>query len=267
MGKIVNLFANHTSRSGAVKNRVIDVLHKNGFEVSRIYHSDAVYNIVLGGDGTFLRAVRNSSFSSIPFVGINTGHLGFFQEIDAERLDEYFELLARGSFHLDQLHLLRARVETDSWTYEVLAVNEFAITSSETRMLHFQVQFDQIPLIDLAGDGILLSTPAGSTGYNLSAGGSILYQTLDGFQFAVVASGKSRRYHTLPASIVVPSSSVCTVHPDREDCDAIKLVVDGLEQHYRGLRSIRIDQPEQTIRRVVFRPDWYWFNLKDKFLQ
>lgn len=266
MKRTVNLFTNRSSRSVATKDQIIRGLEQRGFCVSRLYDPTAEYNIVIGGDGTFLRAAHASRFSEIPFVGIHTGHLGFFQEVVMERLDEYLDLLKEKKHSIDTLHLLKATVKTNSWSYELLAINEFVITTDKTRLLHFKVSFDNIDLIDLAADGLLISTPSGSTAYNLSAGGSILYQTLEGYQFTVLSSAKSKRYKALPASIVVPSHSVLDIKTDAADRDSISVVTDGMSHRYLGLESIRIQNAGRSIHRAVFKQDWYWHNLKDKFL-
>lgn len=262
----INLFVNPSKKSERVKKRIVAYFETHGYAISRIYRDDAKYNVVIGGDGTFLRAAHSSGFSSIPFVGINTGHLGFFQEIDLTSPEHYLDRLLAGDYHVDSLHLLQAIIETDAWCYELLAINEFVLTSTTTRIVHFSVRFDDVSLIDLACDGLLLSTPAGSTAYNLSAGGSILYQTLEGFQFTALNPVRSKRFPTLPASIVVPSHSVCEVCISADDADSLCVATDGMEQNFKGLQRISFCDPKRTIKRVVFNPDWYWYNLKDKFL-
>lgn len=78
---LVNIYANDDNRSLEIKNKVINELQKNNFEISEHFSDKAVLNICIGGDGTFLKAVHESNLSQIPFVGVNTGHLGFYQEI------------------------------------------------------------------------------------------------------------------------------------------------------------------------------------------
>lgn len=266
MTKLINIFMNHSEASNRIKDKILPIFSSLGYDISRIYRQDAEYNFVIGGDGTFLHAVHNSYFSNIPFVGINTGHLGFYQEIDANNIDCYMQRLFNHEYLTDTLSLLECTVETDAWTYTLKAVNEFVIKPVDPHLLHMEVSFDRISLIDQVGDGIIFSTPAGSTAYNLSAGGSILYQTLKGYQIRAISPIKSKRYNSLPSSIVVPSTSVCELKFDINDANRIMIVNDGIVNKYRGIRRITLSSPEETIQRIVFDKDLYWRNLKDKFL-
>lgn len=266
MTKYINLFMNISEKTHAIKDTVVQLFETNGYRVSRIYRDDAHYNLVIGGDGTFLRAVRESYFSAIPFVGINTGHLGFFQEIDAANLRPYMDRLFGGDYFIDDLHMLEASITTNAWAHHLQAVNEFFITSIDNKILNLNINFDDIQLLNQAGDGIILSTAAGSTAYNLSANGAILYQTLKGYQIAMIAPVKSKRYQSIPSSIVVPSDTVTNLKFDAGDADRVRINVDGIAVSYKGLREIAITQSSNVIRRVVFDKHWYWYNLKEKLI-
>lgn len=266
MKKTINLFMNNQPQTIEMKNKIAAFLHDEGYTLSRIYSDKADFNIVIGGDGTFLRAVRESGFSTIPFVGINTGHLGFFQEIDSENWKIYLQLLIDGQYSLDRLQLLRAKIDTLSWTYTVDVVNEFFVSANDYHLLKVVLEFDGVPIIDQYGDGIIVSTPSGSTAYNLSAKGAILYQTLEGFQLTTVSPIQSKRYDSLPSSIVVPSRSVLKLLVEDVDRDRISFLADGVIHHFRGVKSIEFTAPKQHIQRVAFTRNWYWYNLKDKFL-
>lgn len=266
MSRYVNIFISSSPESIRLEETIQGLFEQNGFTCSRIFREDAEYNIAIGGDGTFLNAVRESRYSEIPFLGINTGHLGFFQTIDVENMEELLERFFSGEYYIDHLHLLEATIITSSFTYRKYAVNEFFLTSADHRILRTQMGTDQIPMIDHAGDGIILSTPQGSTAYNLSAGGAILYQTLEGYQIATVSSLQSSRFRTLPSSIVVPSKTVSTFHIEPEDQDRVLLIIDGITKRFAGLKSLEFKLSDKAVKRVLFHADWYWRNLKEKFL-
>lgn len=264
--ELINLYVNQNDRSNLIKARFIEACKSRGIKVSRTYNASADYNVVIGGDGSFLRAVHTTSFSTIPFFGINTGHLGFYQEVSADRIEEYLDRLQQKDFRTDTLGLLQAKVETHAWTYELNAVNEFTIQTNDKHILHLDIYFDGIHLESVAGDGVILSTPSGSTAYNLAAGGAILYQTLEGYQFAPLADIQSKEYRSLPGSIVVPSTSVCEVIPRVSERDGLTITADGFRQKYLEIHKVTITVPKTAIQRIVFEPNWYWLNLKDKFL-
>lgn len=266
MKKIINLFTKPISASEEIIKKLISYFPEKDYEFSYVYDPNAVLNLVIGGDGTFLTAVHTSNFSSIPFLGINTGTLGFYQESDYRNLDENMQHLIKGEYSYDKLMLIKAKAITEAWTYERLCVNEFAVRANDHKTLHFSLSVDGISLINMAGDGLLISTPAGSTAYNLSAGGSILYQTLRGYQITPISPLRSKSYEALPASIVLPSSAKCSLTFSHEDSYHVDLVTDGNSDHFLGLKRLEFEQTNKTITRIVLSPNWYWYNLKDKLI-
>lgn len=266
MVQYINVFMNDQPKTIAMKNAVTPYLEDRGYIISRVFREDAKFNFVIGGDGTFLRAVRESGFSTIPFVGINTGHLGFFQEIDAVNYIEYLDLLLKEEYTVDSLQLLSAKIETSSWSYDLNVVNEFFVSTVDFHLLQMLLDFDGVRIIDQSADGLIVSTPAGSTAYNLSADGAILYQTLEGFQVTTVSPIQSKRYTSLPSSIVVPSHSVLQLHINPDDAERIRVMADGVERQFKGVKSIIFCSTDKYIKRVAFTKNWYWHNLKDKFL-
>ena len=94
--RIINIISNYNPASQKTSRLLIDKLNSKGFEVSSKYDDNAELNICVGGDGAFLRAVHRHKFTNIPFVGINTGHLGFFQEVLPENIDIFIENISKG---------------------------------------------------------------------------------------------------------------------------------------------------------------------------
>ena len=140
--------------------------------------TDAVISI--GGDGTFLHAAQWAGASETPILGINTGHLGFLASYTAGESRQLADLLAGGEARMERRSLLR--LESDSlpegfWPY---ALNEVAVLKEETSsMINIEAYIDGFSLADYLADGLIISTPTGSTAYNLSAGGPILEPTLE----------------------------------------------------------------------------------------
>ncbi|WP_019189829.1 NAD(+)/NADH kinase [Levyella massiliensis] len=262
--EIINLFVKPSPESREAHRRVEAYFEDHGFAISRLYNEKARYNIVIGGDGSFLRAVHSTHFSSIPFLGINTGHLGFFQEITLSDLEEYLELLRLHRYEIHHQDVLCCTVETTAWTYRLLAVNEFLISSNDDHILHLNVGVDGVDFINSSGDGLMLSTPAGSTAYNLSAGGSILHQMLRGYQITALHPVRSKSFDSLPSSLVLPAESKTVLTIDGRDAERIKLICDGVKHAFRGVKRLTFSVPEERIQRIIFRSNWYWKNLRDK---
>jgi NAD+ kinase len=148
----------------------IDRLNPPGFD------QDMSFAIVLGGDGTLLSAFRQVAPSQIPLLAVNTGHLGFLTEILLNELPKALELLVAGKYDVEErtlLHVQIIRDETVLW--EALSLNEMVLHREPlTSMCHFEVEVGKHPRVDIPADGLIVSTPTGSTAYSLSAGGPVI---------------------------------------------------------------------------------------------
>ncbi len=266
--KIINLYPNNNHKSLSISLQVQDKLETKGFEVSYENNPSADLNICIGGDGAFLRAVHKSNFSQIPFVGINTGHLGFYQEILIPNIEKFIEQYLSNNYEIETLDLLEATVRTsDNKTFTFDALNEFVVKSSDSSIIHLDVYIDSNHLETFAGDALLVSTPSGSTAYNFSAGGSILYRSLKGYQLTPLAPINSKAYRSLLNSIVIPCDSTLRLKVRKEDIESSStLIIDGTSENYSNLDYIDFKTSNKSISKLTFYKDWYWLNIKDKFL-
>ena len=138
--------------------------------------------IVLGGDGTILRAARNAAVSGIPLIGVNLGTMGYLAEVDSDDLEEALDQLMYDNYTKERRMMLSGRVltageqqEDSRGTKEDWALNEIAITrKGSLQIIVFYIYVNGQLLYTCHADGILVATPTGSTGYNLSAGGPIV---------------------------------------------------------------------------------------------
>ncbi len=159
--------------------------------------------IVLGGDGTVLRAARRAAELSIPLVGVNYGRIGFLTEFEKDEMDGAVDLLLDS--HCDVLH--RYMLEVMCNGKQVYCLNEIALLreispKEENKVVKISVELDGSDAGEVVADGLIVATPTGSTAYSLSAGGSILTPDCEAFLLTPVCafSMKSR-------PIVYPASS------------------------------------------------------------
>ncbi|WP_407662086.1 NAD kinase [Microbacterium gorillae] len=134
--------------------------------------------IVLGGDGTILRAAELVREGSAPVVGINMGHVGFLAEGERDNLDEAVRRVIARDYTVEERMALSIRVknEQNDTVYETFALNEASIEKGDReRMLEVVIEVDGRPLTSYGCDGVVVSTPTGSTAYNFSAGGPIIW--------------------------------------------------------------------------------------------
>ena len=131
--------------------------------------------LVLGGDGTMLQAARENLHSDIPMIGINMGTKGYLTEIEVGSLQDALDALLKDEYHIESRMMLNGVVyKAGEEMPAMCALNEIAITrKGSLAVIHYNVYVNGKLLKVYSGDGIMVSTPTGSTGYNLSAGGPI----------------------------------------------------------------------------------------------
>lgn len=143
--------------------------------------SDLELVIVLGGDGTILRAAEIVRESATPLLGINLGHVGFLAEAERESIDDSVHKAVEGAYEIEERMTLAVRVKVDAnVVFETWALNEATVEkASRERMLEVVVEVDGRPLSSFGCDGVVMSTPTGSTAYAFSAGGPIVWPDLE----------------------------------------------------------------------------------------
>lgn len=168
--------------------------------------------LTLGGDGTLLRGARYLAGHSSPILGINLGRLGFLTSCGREEIEPALELLARGEYHAEARMALDAAVNDAGGNERarLFALNDIVLHKGGfARMLSVKVTADGSPVAAFAADGVCVSTPTGSTGYSLSAGGPVVYPTLESIILAPISPHTlTLRPMVLPAdtSIVLEAS-------------------------------------------------------------
>lgn len=156
----------------------------------------------LGGDGTFLRCARWIGDKEIPILGVNTGHLGFLASCGLPEVEEMIKEVCRGNIRIEKRMLLEVGSESlpaDRWKY---ALNEITLMRHSSSMLNVNAYIDDNFLADYRGDGLIITTPTGSTAYSLSAGGPIIEPTIDCICLTPVAP------HTLTLRPLVAGAEV-----------------------------------------------------------
>jgi NAD+ kinase len=213
-----------------LEKAIAEVLGKKGM---RIDDMKVDVMITIGGDGTILRALmRNQA----PIFGINAGDLGFLTEVQEDLLEEGLERIIRGEYQLDE----RSKLRTDLAGRRMKdATNEVVVhTAHIAKLRHFRVYVDEELAIDVKADGIIVSTPTGSTCYAMSVGAPILDPRVDALVIAPMAPFKFAGRPT-----VVPARSGIRVELRRpKPC---LLVVDGQEDtNMEGTEELRFTTSE-----------------------
>ncbi len=185
--------------------------------------------LVLGGDGSILRAARQMGYRQVPVLGVNLGRLGFLADLTPDELRACFPKVLRGEFRVTRHLMYECVVEPAAPRPEaprspLLGLNEvFFHTAPPFRMLDLDLEIDGNIATRYSGDGLIISTPVGSTAHNLSAGGPVLGQELDAFAITPVCP------HTLTYRPVVDSADKVYRVTMPTDGQQAVLIVDGQE--------------------------------------
>jgi NAD+ kinase len=199
--------------------------------------SDLELVIVLGGDGTILRAAEIVRGSTVPLLGVNLGHVGFLAESEREDLASSVQRALERDYLVEERMTLSVRVKVDSEVvYETWALNEATVEkASRERMLEVVIEVDGRPLSSFGCDGVVMSTPTGSTAYSFSAGGPVVWPSLDALLMVPLSA------HALFARplVVGPDSALAVEVLDRSQGGAV-LWSDGrrMRDLPRGARVI-----------------------------
>lgn len=143
------------------------------------YAGDELYEnvdcvIVIGGDGTILRAAEQCAKRHIPIMGINMGHIGFMTEVEKDEIETAAEKLLSGNYKIEERMMMCAEVcKNDGNSSVYYALNDAVISKSNSDMLAMEIYTDNEKVNEYTADGLIISTPTGSTAYSLSAGGPV----------------------------------------------------------------------------------------------
>ena len=220
------------------------------FEAADIDNLKTGYDFVcaIGGDGTILKTSRFYSKTGTPVMGINLGRLGFLSLVHPNDLLNIGEVIKKGQYNIRERMMLNSDGNT--------ALNDIVIKGhSSARTSEFKLYINNNPVSDYIADGLIISTPTGSTAYGLSAGGPILHPGLDAMVIVPICA------HTMTARpLVIPGKEIVTVKSKEESFD---IIFDG-QTTIKKLHEVNITKSENKAK-LVFPHDYKFYNvLKNK---
>ena len=218
--------------------------------------------LALGGDGTVLRAARILAGSDKPVLGVNLGSLGFMTSVTEQNLDHALEALKHGQCTISNRSVAECRVTRDGKDLGCFrGLNDVVLGWGESsRVITLDVELDGVPVASYKCDGLIVSTPTGSTGHSLSAGGPILHPDSPCFVITVICP------HTVSnRPLVISDRSVVVVHV-AQTTKHVLLSVDGQEEMaiQQGDR-LDIRRAEKGVR-FLHLPDYSYFSVLQKKL-
>jgi NAD+ kinase len=215
-------------------DEVLSSLTCNGWVLDENYPN---YIIVIGGDGTMLRAIHKYMhiLDSVQFLGIHTGTLGFYTEYDlAKRFEALSDLLNNNNV-IEYKSLLEVEVTTSLEKLNYYAINEMRLENI-MRTQVIELAIDNEHLETIRANGVCVSTPSGSTAYNKSLGGAVIYPNIDVIQLCEVAGIHHNKYHSLGSPIIVSSNQVISL--TSSDFSNISLVFDHVVVDSQDIKRV-----------------------------
>ncbi len=218
-----NVFIIYTKALKASKiqaNRILELFNYRGIKSSLLeideLRDKASFVIVIGGDGTILKAARFYSQYDTAIFGVNLGRLGFLSQVKPEDIEYAIEKLIDSQFIIDKRIMLCVK------DTQFIALNDIVIKGDNiSRTSRFYIHINNKPVCDYLADGVIISTPTGSTAYTLSAGGPVIEPSLNVFVIVPICP------HTLNSRpLVIPSNESVMVSTS-QDCLRLHIVADG----------------------------------------
>lgn len=213
--------------------------------------------IVLGGDGTLIRTMDLMAPTRVPVLGINTGHLGFLTELESNELSEALEPILAGEYEIEERLMLLARVERNGETLlELTALNDAVVSKGpKARLVNFEVSIGGTMVARYPADGVIVSTPTGSTAYSFSAGGPIVGPSVDVLLVTPICP------HTMNSRAMVVAGGVEVTVMVVESPGEVGLSADGDDMiPLRAGDVVRVTRAPFTAR-LVRREGYCFYNV------
>lgn len=261
--KRFKLFTNNNDKSKGAAIKISDKLKLAGFIEDNLDYDLA---IAIGGDGSFLRMVKQTNFNSdILYVGVNTGTLGFAQEVNLEDFEQFIFELKNNEIQIDSIGVQETKVITKNTIHNFYSLNEIVIRQEELNTILLNVYIKESLLENYAGDGLLISTSFGSTAYNLSFGGSIVYNTFHTLQITPIAPLNNKSYRNLLNPVILPENMLVSLMPTRSS--NLILTIDGENKIYEDVLKIETVVNQKRIQCLRRKNYNFAQKINEKFLK
>lgn len=255
---------NNTTESLIVTHELKELLLDAELEV--VTHKPDII-ISVGGDGTLLSAFHRYAhlLDSVRFIGVHTGHLGFYTDWRQYNLTELVESLQNDNGEYIHYPLLDVEViyKNSHKSKHFLALNESIVKITDGTLV-CDIYIKEAHFERFRGDGVCISTPTGSTGYNKSIGGAVLHPRLEALQLTEIASLNNRIYRTLSSPMIIAPDEWIKIKP--MDATNFTLTIDQLVSSETEVDYIRFQIAKERIRFAQYQHTHFWDRVEDAFL-
>lgn len=233
----------------------------NGMDTFKMPHLKADLVISMGGDGTFLTSAAQVGARGIPIFGINTGRLGFLADVSPEDIENALDAVFDGRYTIEQRAVIAMTLDGETYHGYPYALNEVAILKHDnSSLIEIDTHINGALLTNYMSDGLIISTPTGSTGYSLSVGGPIIVPRSGTFCLSPVAS------HSLSTRPVIVCDDVVITLRVRSRSHNFLIAVDGRSESISENTTITLRRAPYAIGVMKVMHQNFFDTLRDKMM-
>ncbi len=261
----IAIIHNNEEKSLAVYSRLLLLLEENAD--LEVVERDPELVITIGGDGTLLSAFHryNHKLDEVRFLGVHTGHLGFYTDWRDYELEEMVSSLCSDRDKSVSYPLLDVVVKfEDGRQKHFLAMNESSVRKGSSTMVADVYIKDEL-FERFRGDGLSISTPTGSTAYNKSVGGAVVHPSINALQLAEIASLNNRVFRTLGSPSIIGPQEWIEIFLNTEGKHMV--TIDQLDVSGGGIKSIQYKIAKERIHFASYKHMHFWHRVKDAFIR
>lgn len=224
-----------------------------------LFSSDVI--IAVGGDGTIIHAAKHAVTADIPLLGVNVGRLGFLAGIEMSEL-HMLKRLITGDYREEKRMLLKCIKKSDEGDEEYLAMNDIVISNGTlSRMIDLDIKLRTGEVIAYRADGVIFSTPTGSTAYALSAGGPVIAPSLNCLLLTPICP-----HSLLSRSVIFAEDEKLIVYGAKTAAGSVHITSDGIKGAELSEEDVvEITKSDKTLRLIMLKNTGFYGNLSSKF--
>lgn len=260
----VYFFYRNNDELNAKVDNLVTLAEKNGFHIVNSIE-DASIIVSIGGDGTFLQAVRKNQFrDDCLYVGIATeGTVSLYCDFNLQETDQMIQAMMEEQIEVRRYPVIDVKVDD---TAHFKSLNECSIRSGIIKTLVMDVYIDDLHFETFRGDGMIIATPTGSTAYNKSVNGAVVDPLLPCLQVSELASLNNNLYRTLGSSFLLSGSRKLTLKIQENGNDYPVIGMDNEALSIRHVKQIDISLSETVLKTVKLKNNSFWEKVKRTFL-
>ncbi len=255
-----------SEKAREVSCRFKDLALKRGFVFDDV-SPDIIISI--GGDGQMIKAIRQYKHLGVPFVGINAGRLGFLPNVckDNECISRLLSVISSGEYQLKSRPLLKVCASGERGViFENFAFNEVIVKYSSIKLMRADIYIDDVLFNHYTGDGVVVSTPLGSTGYAIWAGAAVINAELPLYQLTPINPNNSSINNPLLYPLVIGEEQRLTFNLDNEFLSEVVVGFDGRSYLDSKIKSVDVCVSDERVKILEWHNYNYWNVFKSKIL-